>query len=91
MDHLLRSVQIIKEMRNSVLLIIIFLLEADSRRKGIAAGCSFDLADLLNQRSDSCVQIVIFPLELVDFIDEGRILPPAMVQTGRSVIFIPIL
>ena len=69
MDHLLRSVQIIKKMRNGILLVVIFLFEADGRRKGVAAGGSFDLADLLNQRSDSGVQIVIFPLELVDFVD----------------------
>ena len=91
MNHLLRSVQIIKKMRNSVLFIIIFLFEADGRGKRIAAGICFDLTDLLNQRSDSGVQIVIFLLELVDLVDKRRILSPGMAQTGRCIIFIPIL
>ena len=91
MNHLLRSVQIIKKMRNSVLFVVIFLFEADSRGKGIATGICFDLTDLLNQRSDSGVQIVIFLLELVDLVDKRRILSSGMVQTGRCIIFIPIL
>ena len=91
MDHLLRSVQIIQKMRNSVLFVVIFLLEADGWGKGVAVGSGcFDLADLLNQRSDSGVQIIVFPLELVHLADKGWVIPPAMVQTGSSVIFIPI-